>query len=36
MKIMNLETKLIETTVGRVLFNEVVPERAGYINEVLK
>ncbi|MDA8686369.1 DNA-directed RNA polymerase subunit beta' [Robiginitalea sp.] len=24
-----------ETTVGRVLFNTVVPERAGYINEVL-
>ncbi len=30
-----LETKIIETTVGRVLFNEVVPEEAGYINEVL-
>ena len=30
-----LETKLIETTVGRVLFNEVVPEKAGYINQVL-
>ena len=30
-----LETKLIETTVGRVLFNEVVPEKAGYINSVL-
>ncbi len=28
-------TKVIETTVGRVLFNEVVPEEAGYINEVL-
>ncbi len=27
--------KVIETTVGRVLFNEVVPEAAGYINEVL-
>ena len=27
--------KIIETTVGRVLFNEVVPEAAGYINEVL-
>ena len=26
---------IIETTVGRVLFNEVVPEEAGYINEVL-
>ena len=30
-----LVDKIIETTVGRVLFNEVVPERAGYINEVL-
>ena len=30
-----LETKLIETTVGRVLFNEKVPAEAGYINEVL-
>ncbi len=28
-------TRIIETTVGRVLFNEVVPEEAGYINEVL-
>ncbi|WP_428742117.1 DNA-directed RNA polymerase subunit beta' [Tenacibaculum sp.] len=28
-------TKIIETTVGRVLFNEVVPEAAGYVNEVL-
>ena len=30
-----LETRLIETTVGRVLFNEVVPEKAGFVNEVL-
>ena len=30
-----LKTKLVETTVGRVLFNEVVPEKAGYINQVL-
>ncbi len=30
-----LVSKIIETTVGRVLFNEVVPEKAGYINEVL-
>ncbi len=30
-----LVTQLIDTTVGRVLFNEVVPEAAGYINEVL-
>ena len=27
--------KIIKTTVGRVLFNEVVPAEAGYINEVL-
>jgi DNA-directed RNA polymerase subunit beta' len=26
---------IIDTTVGRVLFNEKVPEAAGYINEVL-
>ncbi|HLV62244.1 DNA-directed RNA polymerase subunit beta' [Galbibacter sp.] len=30
-----LVPQIIETTVGRVLFNEVVPEQAGYINEVL-
>ena len=30
-----LTTQIIETTVGRVLFNETVPEKAGYINEVL-
>ena len=30
-----LTTQLIETTVGRVLFNEKVPAAAGYINEVL-
>ncbi len=28
-------SKIIETTVGRVLFNEVVPVEAGFINEVL-
>ncbi len=27
--------QIIDTTVGRVLFNEVVPEQAGYFNEVL-
>lgn len=27
--------RIIETTVGRVLFNEVVPKEVGYINEVL-
>ncbi len=31
----NVVTKIIETTTGRVLFNEKVPEKAGYINEVL-
>ena len=30
-----LEYQIIDTTVGRVLFNEVVPENAGYFNEVL-
>ncbi len=28
-------TKLIETTTGRVLFNQVVPKEMGYINELL-
>jgi len=27
--------KIVETTLGRILFNEVVPEEVGYINEVL-
>jgi DNA-directed RNA polymerase subunit beta' len=31
----NLVTKLIETTAGRVLFNEVVPNEAGFINDVM-
>ncbi|MGA0556158.1 DNA-directed RNA polymerase subunit beta' [Larkinella sp. VNQ87] len=30
-----LETKLIETVAGRVLFNQSVPEEVGYINELL-
>ncbi|MBT8303894.1 MAG: DNA-directed RNA polymerase subunit beta' [Bacteroidia bacterium] len=30
-----LVPQIIETTVGRVLFNEKVPEVAGYVNEVL-
>jgi DNA-directed RNA polymerase subunit beta' len=30
-----LVNQIIATTVGRVLFNKVVPEEAGYINEVL-
>jgi DNA-directed RNA polymerase subunit beta' len=31
----NGETEIIETTVGRVIFNEFVPEGIGYINELL-
>jgi DNA-directed RNA polymerase subunit beta' len=31
----NLISKVIETTVGRVLFNQVVPKEVGYINELL-
>jgi len=27
--------KVIETTVGRLLFNEVVPEETGYVNDIL-
>ncbi len=30
-----LVDQLIETTVGRVIFNQVVPEKAGYINQLL-
>jgi DNA-directed RNA polymerase subunit beta' len=30
-----LKSKIIETTVGRVLFNQVVPSSVGYINELL-
>lgn len=30
-----LVTKIIDTTVGRVIFNQVVPFEAGYINELL-
>ena len=30
-----LVNQIIETTVGRVLFNRVVPEQAGFINQVL-
>ena len=28
-------TEMIETTTGRILFNELVPREAGYINELL-
>src|SRR5690606_37117769 len=30
-----LETKLIETVAGRVIFNQFVPEEVGYIDELL-
>ncbi|MES2132283.1 MAG: DNA-directed RNA polymerase subunit beta' [Bacteroidota bacterium] len=30
-----LVSKVIDTTVGRVIFNQVVPEEVGYINELL-
>ncbi len=30
-----MTSKLEETTVGRILFNQVVPEEVGYINELL-
>ncbi|GAO29604.1 DNA-directed RNA polymerase subunit beta' [Geofilum rubicundum] len=29
------ELTFVETTVGRILFNEVVPQEAGYVNELL-
>ncbi|MDR1762053.1 MAG: DNA-directed RNA polymerase subunit beta', partial [Bacteroidales bacterium] len=29
------EKSIIETTIGRIIFNEVVPEEVGYINELL-
>ena len=29
------QPRIIETTVGRILFNEVVPAKVGYINELL-
>lgn len=30
-----LETKLLETSVGRVLFNQIVPKAVGFVNELL-
>ncbi len=30
-----IEPQIIETTVGRVIFNQIVPEEVGYINEIL-
>ena len=34
-KMVSLLRKLIETTVGRVLFNQFVPKEVGYINALL-
>lgn len=31
-----LDGKIIDTTFGRILFNEIVPEGIGFVNEVLK
>jgi len=31
----NFETKIIETVAGRVVFNTLVPEEVGYLNELL-
>ena len=31
-----IKMKLIDTSIGRIIFNEVVPEEYGFINEVLK
>src|SRR5690606_37409191 len=31
----SIVSKIIDTTVGRVLFNEMVPEEVGYINQLL-
>ncbi|GAA5025998.1 DNA-directed RNA polymerase subunit beta' [Marivirga lumbricoides] len=31
----SLETKLIETVAGRVIFNQAVPEEVGFVNELL-
>ena len=31
----DFEIKLIETTVGRILFNQIVPKQVGYVNELL-
>ncbi|MCL7988873.1 DNA-directed RNA polymerase subunit beta' [Sphingobacterium sp. lm-10] len=31
----NFEQQIIETTVGRVIFNQIVPEEVGYINDLL-
>ncbi|HET7819604.1 MAG TPA: DNA-directed RNA polymerase subunit beta' [Bacteroidia bacterium] len=30
-----LESKIIETTVGRVIFNQVVPKETGFINDIM-
>src|SRR5690554_4414596 len=34
-KDINGEKSIIKTTIGRIIFNELVPKEAGYINEIL-
>ncbi len=34
-KDINGEKSIIKTTIGRIIFNEIVPKEAGYINEIL-
>ena len=34
-KMVSSYNHIIETTVGRVIFNQFVPEEVGYINEIL-
>ncbi len=31
-----VDGKVMETTYGRLLFNEIVPEELGFVNETLK
>ena len=35
MNMMILEKKLLETTVGRVLFNQHIPVEVGFVNQLL-
>ena len=35
MKMVHFENKLIETTVGRVIFNQYVPKEVGFVNALL-
>ena len=35
MMMVNWQSKLIETTVGRVIFNQFVPKEVGFVNALL-